>query len=228
MFFRSHSPPPSATGTMWSASHKLLRVRALNPQCRSSSVLRAPREHLSRRASAIASTPQPAHTPRSRANTCSRRYAGCVRSFHSCTQSSEQKVKRRRGTSRAHQRQMPRPFGPRGPAIRSTQPPRIARRMLTLPFYIPQTIRDRNAGSRAPNSQTRTGRQPSAVSFWPSRGEKCTKKMAMSCIFMELCHESAVNCAAFSLQLAAAPRKNVLNKKRSCRADSWSYAMRVQ
>ena len=34
MLSRSHSPPPSVTGKMWSASHRLLRIRVFSPQWR--------------------------------------------------------------------------------------------------------------------------------------------------------------------------------------------------
>lgn len=131
MLERSHSPPPSITGTMWSASQRDLRERVRRPQWLRSDRRPVPREKRSFRAAAMVSTPQSAQMPRSRSKTFSRRYAGCVRSFHSWTQNSEQKVNRPRGTSRAHQRQRPRPFGPRGTHLRSTQPPFMARIVLT-------------------------------------------------------------------------------------------------
>jgi len=132
MFSRSHSPPPSVTGRMWSASHRLLRDLRCKPQYASNEARFDPRAKRSLRASLSVSTPQCAQTPRSRSNTFSRRYAGCVRSFHSWTQYSEQKVKRPRGTSSEHQRHRPRSFGPRGIDLRSTQPPRIALLVLIL------------------------------------------------------------------------------------------------
>ncbi len=50
MFSRSHSPPPSTTGTMWSASQRDLRrlgrVRALSPQSRRAFSRAAPRRLL--------------------------------------------------------------------------------------------------------------------------------------------------------------------------------------
>ena len=134
MLFRSHSPPPSTTGTIWSASQRLFRIRVLKPQCAISSSRRVPRERFNERSAASVSTPQPQQRPLSRFNTCSRRYAGCDRSFHSCTQKSLQKVNRRFGTSSEHHRHMPRPFGPRGTLFRSTHPPTIVRAVLTSPF----------------------------------------------------------------------------------------------
>jgi len=41
---RSHSPPPSTTGTMWSASHRLRRLRRRSPQQLSSRTRCPPRE----------------------------------------------------------------------------------------------------------------------------------------------------------------------------------------
>jgi len=131
IFSRSHSPPPSTTGTMWSASQRVLRDLVRIPQKAKRVTRLLPREERSLRAAAIVSTPQEAQTPRSRWSTCSRRYAGCVRSFHSCTQNSEQNVERPRGTSRQHHRQRPRPLGPRAINSRSIQPPFMARRVLT-------------------------------------------------------------------------------------------------
>lgn len=131
MLDKSHSPPPSMTGRMWSASQSDLRDRVRRPQCRSSVVRPAPREKRSCLAALIVSNPQSAQIPRSRSNTFSRRYAGCVLSFHSWTQNPEQKVYLPRGTSRAHQRQRPRPLGPRGINLRLTQPPFMARAVLT-------------------------------------------------------------------------------------------------
>lgn len=135
MFLRSHSPPPSATGRMWSASHRLLRVRLRSPQCCNSSCRAEPRACRSLRAAATASTPHEEQIPRSRRRTCSRRYPGCDRSFHSCTQYSEQNVYRPRGTSSEHHRHRPRPLGPRGIAFRSTQPPIMMRVVLTFRLY---------------------------------------------------------------------------------------------
>jgi hypothetical protein len=120
---RSHSPPPSVTGRMWSASQRLLRIRLLSPQCRIRATRLSPRARFNLRCSLIVSRPQWAHTPSSRFKICSRRYPGCDRSFHSCTQKSEQKVKRRGGTSSEHHRHKPRPFGPRGTFLRLTHPP---------------------------------------------------------------------------------------------------------
>ena len=131
---RSHSPPPSTTGMMWSASQRVLRERRFNPQCSRRDARPAPREYRRLLAAARVSILQVAQMPRSRLRTCSRRYAGCVRSFHSCTQNSEQNVNRPRGTSSEHQRQSPRPLGPRVIDLRSIQPPRMARMVLMVLF----------------------------------------------------------------------------------------------
>src|SRR5690348_4261873 len=74
--------------------------------------------------------PHRAQTPLSRSSTLSRRYPGSLRSFHSSTHQSEQNVWRPLGTSRLHQRQRLRPFGPLGSAARSAQPPGMTRLVL--------------------------------------------------------------------------------------------------
>ena len=71
--------------------------------------------------------------PRGRAwNTCSLKYPGSVRSFHSCTHKSEQNVKRPLGVSCRHQRQRFRPCGPFVRRRRSTRPPFWVRLVLVL------------------------------------------------------------------------------------------------
>jgi hypothetical protein len=81
MLERSHSPPPSITGTTWSASQRDLRDRVRRPQCARKEERAAPREKRRLRAAETVSIPQSAQMPRSRSNTFSRMYAGWVRSF---------------------------------------------------------------------------------------------------------------------------------------------------
>jgi hypothetical protein len=133
MLERSHSPPPSMTGTMWSASHKLLRL----PWPHSAKAFNrpVPRKRLMRRNSARQSSPQTAQMPRSRWSTRSRRWPGLLRSLHSSTHQSEQKVSRPSGTSRLHQRQRHLPCGPFGRVSRSARPPGITRCVLTKTEY---------------------------------------------------------------------------------------------
>jgi hypothetical protein len=130
MFSRSHSPPPSATGSTWSASHRLRRVTRRNPQWASNSTRERPRERSSLRQACSVSTAQLAQTPLSRCFTWSRRYPGLERSRHSCTQSSEQKVRRRRGTCSPHHRQSMCPSGPLGSFAHCAAPPGIVRCVL--------------------------------------------------------------------------------------------------
>ncbi len=73
MLSKSHSPPPSLTGRIWSASHRLFRIRVRSPQCCIKAARRSPRARFSRTCSASVFTPQWAHTPRSRRRMWSRR-----------------------------------------------------------------------------------------------------------------------------------------------------------
>src|SRR5262249_29239320 len=70
----------------------------------------------------LQSTPQTAHTPRSRSNTFSRRYPGSLRSLCSWTQGSEQKDRLPLGTSTLHHRHSALPLGPLESLSIRTQP----------------------------------------------------------------------------------------------------------
>ena len=130
MFSILHSPPPSQTGTMWSASQRLFRVTDFNPQYSSITFLLDPRTRFNLRKASTVLIWQTEQMPRSLANTCCRRYPGFVRRRHSWTHQSEQKVSRRGGTSREHQRQSARPLEPFGRSARRTRPPGITRCVL--------------------------------------------------------------------------------------------------
>ena len=67
------APPPSTTGTIWSASHRLERFRLFSPQSRSRPARLALGTRLMRLHSAAVSRLQPAQIPRSRSKTFSRR-----------------------------------------------------------------------------------------------------------------------------------------------------------
>lgn len=133
MFSRSHSPPPSHTARMWSASQRLLRPR--NCHTKRAFAFAGPRRRRMRAYSAMQSRPQTPQTPRSLSNTRSRRWPGLLRSFHSSTHHSEQNVRRPGGTSRLHHRQRHRPFTPLDSRSRSARPPRILRSVLTKTAY---------------------------------------------------------------------------------------------
>jgi hypothetical protein len=66
---RSHSPPPSTTGTMWSASHRLRRLRRRSPQRLSSRRRCPPRERFRSAYADVVSVPHDAQMPRSRSQT---------------------------------------------------------------------------------------------------------------------------------------------------------------
>ena len=127
MFERSHWPPPSATGTMWSASQSDFRLRSRSFHCLRNCRRAAKSSLRISRRNTIVSTPHLAHTPRSRANTLSLRYPGSVRNFHSCTQASEQNVLRPFGTSCLHHLHSGRPEGPRSSAEGDAHPPALVR-----------------------------------------------------------------------------------------------------
>jgi hypothetical protein len=132
IFSRSHSPPPSTTGMIWSASHRLFLPAAPRRSPHSSRAFRpaAPRNRFRCFQADTQSTPHCAQTPRSRSSTFSRMYPVSVRNRHSSTHQSEQNVSRPLGTSRLHQRHRFRPFIPLGRRLRSAHPPGIVRMVL--------------------------------------------------------------------------------------------------
>lgn len=139
IFSRSHSPPPSETGRMWSASQRLFRERRPGRRPHSAKALSraAPRDRFSCFQAARQSTPHWAQIPRSRSNTFSRRKPGSVRRRHSVTHHSEQNVMRPFGTSRLHHRHRLRPFSPLARVERSTHPPGMVRALVMADYDVP-------------------------------------------------------------------------------------------
>lgn len=80
---RSHCPPPSATGIMWSASHSDRRDRIVcNPYSRNPALCAGPRARFSAAKIRTVSAAHKTHIPRSRAKTWSRKYPGSDRNRH--------------------------------------------------------------------------------------------------------------------------------------------------